>query len=252
MTNPFRWTNCAADIATWRHGRLAREFLQDVVQPSLDALDARIAKCSASDDPVAEFELDDVEELRRATTMAFSLSIQSMWERQIRTYLHSSVVALSKDQNAMEKALVAPWERLDDLFLQVRGIRMSTFEGYPELDLLHTLANVCRHGDGPSSCKLWRRCPGFWPDRSNHPRRSRTTATTSETPPSAASMRIPDNRLRTFVSAIGSFWDEVEYIYLESLERKHDSVKRKLAKLREERAKKRKGTLTGRSASPGV
>ena len=251
MTEPFRWKNCAADTATWRHGRLAREFLHDVVQPSLNALDARINKWSASDDPAGAFVLNDVKELRRATTMAFCLSIQSMWERQIRTYLRGCAIAFSNDKATTEKALVAPWEDLDDLFLELRGIRMSSFEEYRQLDLLHLLANVCRHGDGPSSRRLWHRCPEFWPDRIHHPRPSRTTVATAKAAPSTANMHLPGDRLHTFVSAIASFWDEIEYIYLESLERKHESVERKLAKLRRERAKKRNGPMACPSAGTG-
>ena len=251
MTEPFRWKNCAADTTTWRHGRLAREFLHDVVQPSLYALDARIDKCSASDDPVAAFVLNDVEELRRVTTMAFCLSIQSMWERQIRTYFRGCAIAFSNDRATTEKALVAPWEDLDEFFLELRGIRMSSFEEYRQLDLLHLLANVCRHGDGPSSRRLWHRCPEFWPDRIYHPRPSRTTVTTAKAAPSSANMHLAGDRLHTFVSAIASFWEEVEYIYLESLERKHESVERKLAKLRRERAKKRNGPMACPSARTG-
>lgn len=42
MNKPFRWTNCGADGATWRHGRMVQEFFLDVVQPTLDTLDAKI------------------------------------------------------------------------------------------------------------------------------------------------------------------------------------------------------------------
>ena len=83
-----------------------------------------------------------------------------------------------------------PWEDLDDFFLELRGIRMSSFEEYRQLDLLHLLANVCRHGDGPSSRRLWHRCPEFWPDRIYHPRPSRTTVTTAKAAPSSANMHL--------------------------------------------------------------
>ena len=231
MTKPFRWKNCQADIATWRHGSIAGEFLADVVFPSLDALDAQIDKWSRSDDPVALFHLNDVEDLRRGTTMAFCLSIQSMWERQIRSYINGCAHELSNDETLKEKALVCGWEQMDALFLNLRGIPLSSFSDYRQLDLLHLLANVCRHGDGPSSKKLWHRCPEFWPNGPSDPGRVRGST------PTTTSMAICRDHLQTFVDAIISFWQEVEYIYLESIERKHESVEKKLLQLRDERAK---------------
>ena len=112
-----------------------------------------------------------------------------------------------------------------------RGIPLSSFSDYRQLDLLHLLANVCRHGDGPSSKKLWHRCPEFWPNGPSDPGRVRGST------PTTTSMAICRDHLQTFVDAIISFWQEVEYIYLESIERKHESVEKKLLQLRDERAK---------------
>lgn len=238
MTEPFRWRNCNADVATWRYGRIAQEFLDEIVQPSLDALDAQIGKWSRSEDPVALFQLNDVEELRRATTMAFCLSIQSLWERQIRAYLRGCARELTQNNALAERAVVGNWQDIDDLFLTLRGLRLSSFEEYSILDLLHLVGNVCRHGDGPSSEKLWLRCPEYWPVRVHHSRKSRNAHATEQGPPPILAMNIPHNQLYFFVGAIVSFWQEVNYIYLESIERKHESVERKLVKMRKERTKK--------------
>ena len=238
MTEPFRWTNCHADVATWRYGRIAQEFLDEVVLPSLRALDAQADKWSRSDDPVASFQLNDIEELRRATTMAFCLSIQSLWERQIRSYLRGCARELTKGSALAEKAIAGNWGDLDELFFTLRGIRLSSFNEYHHLDLLYLVGNVCRHGDGRSSEKLWQRCPEFWPNQPRRSRKSRNALKGKQGPPSIQIMDIPHDQLRTFVDAIVSFWDEVNYIYLESIERKHESVQRKLVKMREERARK--------------
>ena len=238
MTDPFRWTNCNADLATWRYGRIAQEFLDEVVQPSLRVLDAQADKWSRSDDPVAPFQLNDVEELRRATTMAFCLSIQSLWERQIRSYLRGCARELTKGNALSEKAIAGYWGDFDELFFTLRGIRLSSFDEYHQLDLLYLVGNVCRHGDGRSSERLWQRCPEFWPNQTRRLRKPRTAHEMENGPPSIQTMDIPQDQLRTFVDAIVSFWHEVNYIYLESIERKHESVQRKLVKMREERARK--------------
>ncbi|WP_447797997.1 hypothetical protein [Pseudomonas moraviensis] len=76
-----------ADVYTYRYGPIAKDFLTLVVNPSLDALDAQVKHWQESEDPVSEFIISDLSELILKTRMAFCLSIQSLWEQQIRTYL---------------------------------------------------------------------------------------------------------------------------------------------------------------------
>lgn len=49
-------------------------------------------------------------------------------------------------------------------------------------------------------------------------------------------MKIPVERLGRFVSAIAGFWRDTEYIYNESISRKHESLERRLAEERLTRA----------------
>jgi hypothetical protein len=55
-------------------------------------------------------------------------------------------------------------------------------------------------------------------------------------PPLVALMDVPVDRLRAFVTAIAAFWDDAEYIYNESIQRKHPSLEAKLARERTERS----------------
>jgi hypothetical protein len=48
-------------------------------------------------------------------------------------------------------------------------------------------------------------------------------------------MEIPVTALSEFVAAIAAFWRDVEYIYNESIERKHESLEAHLVKQRAER-----------------
>ena len=50
-----------------------------------------------------------------------------------------------------------------------------------------------------------------------------------------ALMDVPIERLRAFVEAVATFWDDAEYIYNESIERKHPSLEARLARERTER-----------------
>ena len=238
MTEPIRWKNCNADAATWRYGRIAQEFFNDVVEPALDTMDAHINKWTESDDPVASFHLSDLRELRRATTMAFCLSIQSIWERQIRAYLSGCAHELREDNTLTKKALKERWDNIGNLLYDLRGIHLRSFYKYRELDLLHLLSNVCRHGDGPSAKRLWCEYPEFWPDQHTQSRSSWTANSTRIEPPSTETIDISRCQLRSFIGAITSFWEEMEYIYLENIQHKHESLEKKLVALRKDRAKK--------------
>jgi hypothetical protein len=235
MTDPSRWKNCYADVVASRYGQIAQAFLKDVVEPSFQALDAQINEWSRSDDSGAPFARADVEELLHAATMAFCLSIQSTWERQIRTYLRGCAEQLKPNSALGKKAMKEPWDGLDSLFVDLRGISLRKFEAYQDLDLLQLLGNACCHGDGHAARTLWHRCPDLWQHRVA-PSPFGDDTEVAEEPKSIEAVVIPRDLVRRFVNAITSFWDEAEYIYLESIERKHKSVEAKLVTMRRERA----------------
>jgi len=237
MTESFRWTNCYADVVSSKYGPMTHAFLLDVVEPALVALDSQISGLEKSGEPGAPFMQADTEELLRATTMAFCLSIQSLWERQIRAYLQGCAKELRSDGALARRAVHGRWEEIDSVFNELRGISLTEFEEYPQLDLLHLLGNACRHGDGPSVGMLWKTHPELWPCRQVMHLPFSVDAT-SLTPrlPSIDGVVIPRDLLRSFVRAIASFWEETEYIYLESIERKHASLEAKLIETRRERA----------------
>lgn len=240
MTEPFTWKNCMADVHTYRHGRMAQAFFDDVVAPSLDALNAQIDEWSRSDEGYAPFAKDDVEELRRNTMLAFCLSIQSMWERQIRTYLRGCADELKPGSGLASKAMTVSWDKMDKLFQDLRGISLREFDEHDDLDLLHVLGNACRHGDGRSARELWEKHGYLWPERirAAAPFDSQTKQETEA--PSIDTIVIAPELVRRFVDAIASFWDETKYIYLESIEKKDESVVDKLEEMRRERAARRK------------
>jgi hypothetical protein len=234
MPEPFRWTNCHADVLSWRYRRTAQAFLDDVIEPALNALDVHVLNWSESDEAFAAFVQSDAEELLQATNMAFCLSTQAMWERQIRKYLCGCAQQLTGNADLARRCMRGSWNDLNKVFFELRGIHLSDFAEYRELDLLHQLGNACRHGDGPSAQALWHQNPELWPSR-DLPSFSMQGSEAERGPQSIDTICIPRDMLRRFVGAIVSFWEEAEYIYLESLERKHESVVAKLMILRRER-----------------
>jgi hypothetical protein len=237
MTEIFTWKNCFADVQSSRYGEIARDFLTLVVSPSLDALDGEIQKWRDTGDTVSHLMVFDLSELVGKTRMAFCLSIQSLWEQQIRNYLSGCLKELNIDPfpvsqrrgaNTVHSVL---WgDELNAVFASLRGIALPSFESYQTLDLLQTVGNVCRHGDGTSSQRLWKAHPELWPLHGLSEWDDPTT------PPSVQSMQIPRELLTTFVEAIELFWSDAEYIYNESIKSRSPSLEARLVQVRAERA----------------
>lgn len=240
MIDSVRWKNSFADVLTSKHGLMVQQYLRDVVEPALRALDEQIRRWADCDEGGACFAQADAEDLLSATVEAFCLSIQSLWERQLREYLCGSARYLNSgsDQNKIQRA---NWSELNAIFLELRGVSLDEFDSYEVLDLLQVLGNACRHGDGKSSNDLFKRCPELWPDLSDMPLlRGGTESLEPISPPSFSSVIIPKEFLVRFITAIAWFWDDTEYIYLQSLERKHPSVDSRIIAMREEREKRKR------------
>ncbi|MCS2611006.1 hypothetical protein [Halomonas dongshanensis] len=229
----FRWQNCYADVATAMHGISVQSFLDDVIVPSIQALEEKMHILSRSDEPITALALSDTGDMLRETKMAFALSIQSIWERQLRGYLRGCASALRPHKGLEEKAEKANWRRLRELFIELRDIELEAFPSFSELDKLHLLGNACRHGDGPSATELARHCPELWPDYLLPPADANQVTAVA---PSVELMDIPLDRLRLFCAAIVTFWGDAEYIYNESIECKHPSLEARLAQERTQRS----------------
>ncbi len=242
MPEIFTWKNCMADVYSYRYGAIAKEFLTLVVNPSLDALDVQVKHWEESGDPISHFILSDLSELIYKTRMAFCLSIQSLWEQQIRTYLAGCLQQLSinpfpvSNRRGAHSVQTVFWgDELNAVFERLRGINLSSFASFESLDLLMLVGNVCRHGDGGSSIRLWGVRPDLWPAYHDPANEFLRSTLTNEAPP-AQSMQIPREMLEDFVDKICLFWEDTNYIYEESIERKHPSLEARLVDRRAERA----------------
>ena len=211
MPEIFTWKNCMADVYNYRYGAIAKEFLTLVVNPSLDALDAQVTEWKKSDDPVAGFSISDLSELIFKTRMAFCLSIQSLWEQQIRTYLAGCQQELginpfpvSNRRGANSVQTVYWGDELNTVFARLRGIALPSFASFESLDLLMLVGNVCRHGDGISSARLWGVCPDLWPIYHNSGNTFLNSTLADQAPP-VQSMQIPRGMLEDFVDDICFF-----------------------------------------------
>lgn len=225
---PFTWTNCFADVHTAFHGRTVNAYLSDVVEPALAAINAQIAEFAQSREGLAAFAQADAEALRAETLKAFALAIQSLWERQLRSYLEGCAEELKASENVAEDVKASQWARVERAFEAVRGIPLAEFPSYPLLTVLHLLGNVCRHGNGPSVARLHALRSDLFGDLVL----TKIDGTREALPPSADQVEIELHHLQAFADAIAGFWEDAHTIYLQSLKSKHDNVHAKLAERR--------------------
>jgi len=225
---PFQWQNCYADVVASRHDRTIAAYLEDVILPALSALDRRIEDLGGREEPWAVFERSDVEDVRRETKMAFALAVQSIWERQLRSYLAGCAREIRPDL-AARKIERADWAGLRRLFRELREIALESFPSFEALDALQLLGNVCRHGDGASAEELALRCPDLWRPVVPMPFPGAPSNLNLQR---VDMMEVPLERLRLFVGAIAEFWQDAEYIYNESISSKHPSLEATLAQER--------------------
>ena len=224
------WQNCHADVVATPYGRTAREFFGNVVCPAISKLQQDAEKYKASSDPVDAFYQNDVEDLIAESLKAFCLSLNSIWERQLRSLMEGVARELYDEPAFIAKCQTLPWGKLDDMFERLRGFKLTYFRAYDDLDTLQLLANVCRHGDGPSLRRLSTKCPDLWPEVG--PTMPGVLGGPELERFRADNILITLDLLERLTQAIQSFWNQTEYIYLESLSRKHDSVIKKLEELR--------------------
>lgn len=230
------WKNCYTDVLTYAYDRTAQAFLDEVIRPAFAALDARLQALRAEEDPSVVFVIADHEVLTEQTALALALAIQSMWERQLRAYVSGCAGEL-KIAQAIKQSSSNVWKDVEEAFELTRGIPLREMPRYADLSLLHVLGNVCRHGPGKSLATLWREHEELWPSRVEREAAARALSPGVEPDksPSMYGLTISLELLERFTFAIVEFWNEASYIYMESIERKHESLERRLALMREER-----------------
>lgn len=195
------WKHSWADACAVRNDLVAKDFLAMVVHPALTALYQKHQEYATADDSVLRcFAAVDQLDLINKTASAFCLSIQAMWERQLRTYLANCVSSVPINNIDPHRLEHAQWgERMDALFHDVRGIRLQSFDSYQMLTVLHLQANVCRHGGGRSSRELSHKWPHL------HSEEAGTIC-----------LEVSEGLLSAFVDAIVLFWMDMERFGLES------------------------------------
>ncbi len=230
---PFQWENCIADVYAGKHSITIEAYLRDVILPALEVLNRRIDELGRSDEPFAPFVKADTEAVLQETQMAFALSVQSIWERQLRAYLIGCARDLRPGEGIEDNVKKSDWKKLKKLFYRLRGIKFESFPSFQLLDKLHHLGNACRHGDGKSAIELSQRFPDLWRTVPSLPP---GFGMLSSGPPAVNTMDVTIKHMREFVHAVSEFWKDTTYIYHESIEPKDPSLEARLVRERVDRS----------------
>jgi len=241
----FTWANLQADIYRGHHANAMRLYLESVIAPALDVIDARHGELSRSDEPTAVFQLGDMKRLRVAMIEAFALSLQSQWERQLRDFLKACARELKYPTAYLQKLESATWAELLKQFQELRGLPLQAFDSFSDLEALQLLGNACRHGDGKSANALYERCPEFWP---NWPPAlpagwSGPPSALVPTPPPFSQIGLHRSHLVRLTDAVIWFWDDHNYVYINSIKPRHSNIDITLAEMREKRARRHQGIV---------
>lgn len=199
-----------------QNGFYTEHYFNTVVEPALRTLADQIDEQEAKQEDGYPFVVLHLQAIEKVTVEAFALTLQSLWERQLRRYLGSH-----KPQEISHEMLeLANWGKLQGYFRAWRPIGLHDFDSFVWLDLLQELGNACRHGDGRASRLLFEKYPGLWP---NWPPRYTALPGMIHPPtqpsgfPSFRDIVIPKQWLQRFTEAIGWFWEDIKYLYSSSL-----------------------------------
>ncbi len=220
------WPYCDADVYCGRYDTMVLDYWSKVALPALQHAQAEVEHWASSEQDTAPFVHMDRVGQYLVTAHAMCLSVQSVWERQLRAYLvrcagWSNTALIKKIENE-------PWGDLQKHFANLRGVSMQAFMSYPDLNMLAMLGNVCRHGPGRGLNDLWKAHPELWPDLRWPPEPG--------TPPSIDELHISIELLERMVGAVAGFWQFLGYMYEESLRSKAPSLVARLPAQRERHA----------------
>jgi hypothetical protein len=232
MADYFRWKNCDhVDVhASYFNAKVVTAYLEEVVRPSLAALDRQIESLKGEQRAFAVIAADEVQMLLRATIEAYCLAVQSLFERQLREYLSGCARILQPE--LVPEIHKATWDKLNKHFQVLRGLALADFQQFDSLDYLQLLGNVCRHGEGRSLTKLHEKHPELWPGLGHQI--PGPDGKPMPFVPSAYNLVLVRGQLETFVESIVGFWEVVDYIYNESIDNKSEALVRRLPELRNE------------------
>lgn len=197
-----------------------RMFRDQVVGTALGALDRRIDALRASEHLVERtFAAESVADLWQATIEGFLLTTQSMHERGLRSLMYAMGTRLGWEQAKCLRLRKAAWsdgakDSLQSEFERLFGARIHLFGDYGDLDLLWTLGNAIRHGEGQSVKRLHDLWPSLWTQRlvPGMPLPGGRVVPDNVPSPPFSRITLPRALLDQMIETVFGFWEDIEFV----------------------------------------
>jgi hypothetical protein len=240
----LRWAGVDVALSATNHINTIQMYRDELVRPSLWALDQKIEAMSNSDEPADVFGREDFTELRQSTIEGFLLTTQSIWERGLRGLMVDAACQKSETPKKIEAIKSARWAVKDGIQAHFQALFNTSLDlfGCPsDLQVLQEMGNALRHGDGRSAERLHELCPSLW----THwlPPGTVIMAGSSEyhvsiyapRHPSFNDITLQNSVLEQMMLTVLWFWEDVEFVRCNSFARKAASVVTHLEEMRKNR-----------------
>ncbi|NIJ78146.1 hypothetical protein FHT08_003266 [Xanthomonas campestris] len=233
-------------------------FRDEVVGPSLDALERRIDEMEKSDN-LAEraFGADSYAELHHRTVEGFLLTTQSMHERSLRGLMIGMAKAKKWTSDEQRKIKLADWSTgkkgVPALFHSLFDAPIHSFGDPTDLNVLRVFGNVLRHGDGPSAEELHNLCPSLWSQWLPPGTVLEVAGIQLRFPKDALphplfeNITLPRNLLDQMIATVVGFWEDIEFVRCNSFSNSNRGIQAHL----EELTRNRESRPANRIWSPG-
>lgn len=179
------------------HAADITQYCEEILLPTLMPLEQLLTDAYYGNlEPApSNQELNNKQLLQLETAKGLFLALGSVWERQLRTYLHSYALKLN-DKELKEIALgnnrAAVLRKIEEFTgspVEPEGTRLAEFS---------LVTNVCRHGMGNSLRTLYEKYRDHW---------WYVNADFSEDSPMLWNMQIRATNIREFAQQIRQYWE---------------------------------------------
>ncbi len=230
------------------HAQSIEIFLESVVTPTLESLNDKLRQAEFNDDDSYVFVHEELAELHHITVQSFILAVQSLWERALRRTLVEADKRMFAGSQ-IEAIQGAHWAEqgkgLQYYFHRIYGFSLANMYAYSDLNILQTLGNAIRHGNGKSTTRLYSLAPNLWQMWTPPgtiikagPFTVETAKSQSPYPP-FESITLTEDLLHQMISSVLDFWMDLESLRCYSLRRIAEGTLRSLAEWQEERINRR-------------
>lgn len=217
-----------------QHALALELYWNSVVRPALSTLNGEMERIRKSEEPTDVFLVDNLAKLLKHSVAGYLLTVQSMWERELREMLvrrelkrstatQADAIRLARWSEHPQTGLLAHFERL-------MHIPLKSFDSFDDLTLLQRLGNAIRHGAGPATEWIRKYHPALCviTDQTDGTENTQPGSYGASEDRLEPAMKLREAVLHQMIDSVRWFWEDMELIRCNSFSSKHWTVQQKL------------------------